>query len=231
MLNALAHSTRWYIHIVFLFLCFLFDTQHQVSYFAYCCCSCLFWHTAPGDMHCLLFVFCSLCFCLAASTRCHSLLVVVVFASFWYCCFFFLSLCLAQSNQVIFIIVVVVVFVLFFMFLFGTQHKVSYFACCSCFVVWHPWHQVLLRQTYSSHTWTKITPSALRVMSWFFDLWIYAAVTNFNGPSLQDATFRPAVIVFLLGKSSSGEETSSTTTVYILHQNCKVPEFESKSNL
>ena len=113
-----------FILFFFLFLCFLFDTQHQVSYFAYCCCSCLFWHTAPGDMHCLLFLFCSLCFCLAASTRCHNLLVVVVFASFWYC-YFFLSFCLAQSNQAIFIIVVVVVF-----------------CCCFCFdfhvFVWHP---------------------------------------------------------------------------------------------
>ena len=58
-------------------------------------------------------------------------------------------------------------------------------------------------------------------MSWFYNLWIYAAVTNFNGPSLQDATFRLAVIVFLLGKSSSGEETSSTTTVYILQKIAK----------
>ena len=84
----LAHNTRQYTVFNVFFVCFwcffmfLFDTQHQVSYFAYCCCSCLFWHTAPGDMHCLLFLFCSLCFCLAASARCHSLLVVVVFASF-----------------------------------------------------------------------------------------------------------------------------------------------------
>ena len=101
-----------YCLLFFLFLCFLFDTQHQVLYLAYCCCSCLFWHNAPGDMHCLLFLFCSLCFCLAASTRCH--------------------ICLLLLFLPVFDIVAFV----FFKFLFGKKQPGDiYYCCCCCFLL------------------------------------------------------------------------------------------------